>query len=260
MQRDIFVPSLFLSVIKETITLICKAMTKAELLQELDYLKNVMISVSTGGQRIEDVNEKYQATYRRANEFLKSLKIENPNTFSDLWEWYGRWSDGSLPTYQERRTFINNLFKLLHEQISNATAVSDSEIEIELTGWDRIERSITEIKSRMASAITEEQFQAIGLLCRETLISLAQEVFVREKHPPLDSVEPSKTDSKRMLDAYIAVELAGGSNETSRKYAKSTLGLADELVHKRTATKKDARLCATATFNLVSIIRIVTEE
>ena len=41
-----------------------------------------------------------------------------------------------------------------------------------------------------------------------------------------------------MLEAYINVELGGAANETLRKYARATLDLANELTHKRTATKK----------------------
>ena len=64
----------------------------------------------------------------------------------------------------------------------------------------------------------------------------------------------SNTDAKKMLEAYIAVELAGSSNATLRKYARATLDLANELTHKRTATKKDASLCSIATLSLINLI------
>src|SRR5260221_10630647 len=65
------------------------------------------------------------------------------------------------------------------------------EMEIELTGWDRIERSVNEIKIKLQAAENEEQFQAVGLTCRETIISLAQQVYKKEVHQSSDGVEPS---------------------------------------------------------------------
>jgi len=94
----------------------------------------------------------------------------------------------------------------------------------------------------------------VGLLCRETIITLAQTVYDPQKHPIVDDIKISKTDAKRMLEAYITVELSGSSNEALRKYAKSTLDLANELIHKRTASKKDSALCSTATLSLINFI------
>ena len=50
----------------------------------------------------------------------------------------------------------------------------------EPTGWTRVDRNVTEVRKRLETATMEEQFQAVGLLCRETLISLAQ---VRLRRP-----------------------------------------------------------------------------
>jgi hypothetical protein len=77
---------------------------------------------------------------------------------------------------------------------------------LEPTGWTRVDRSVAEVRKRLENAATEEQFQAVGLLCRETLISLGQAVYDAELHRTLDGVTPSDTDAKRMLEAYIAVD------------------------------------------------------
>jgi hypothetical protein len=162
-----------------------------------------------------------------------------------------------MPQYRDRRTYVIELFKDLLQQLENT--VNSTELEIELTGWDRIERSLGEVRLRIGEAKTEEQFQSVGLLCRETIISLAQEVFNGDKHKTEDGIEPSETDSKRMLDAYIGTELPGKENEVLRRYAKATNSLSNELTHKRTATIKLAKLCASSTINLVNLIRILEE-
>ena len=227
--------------------------SKESLLKDIEYLKNIMISVSTGGQRIQDVNDLYKSKYITTSKALDLIDFKNPNPYKDLWEWYGKWSS-TFPKYIERRAFINEMFNTLISQLEEKDTTELVSVSIDLTDWERIERSINEIKIRQVSAQNEEQCQVVGLLCRETIISIAQAVYNPEKHPITDNISVSKTDAKRMLEAYISVELSGSSNESLRKYAKVTLDLANELTHKRTATKKDVSICATATISLLNII------
>ena len=82
-------------------------------------------------------------------------------------------------------------------------------------------------------------------------------VFDPSRHPTHDGVAPSPTDAKRMLDAYIGVELSGGTNEEARRHARSTLDFAVALQHRRTASFRDAALCVESTISTVSIIAIL---
>jgi hypothetical protein len=128
---------------------------------------------------------------------------------------------------------------------------------VQPTGWQRVDRTVGELRDRLASACNEEQFQAVGLLGRDTLISLAQAVYVRDRHPPLDGVDPSDADAKRRLEAYLAIELAGGPNEEARRHARSALDFANAVQHRRTATFRDAALCVEATTTVVNVIVVV---
>lgn len=184
-------------------------MTDDELLSALNDLRTLMINVATGGPRINDVNGDYQRVFASVAADLARRRIDNPITFGSLWDWYARWSSGDLPTYQSRRNFISELINPLLNRIRTGRAD-----EQQPTGWQRVDRCVGELRDRLAAARNEEQFQTVGLLGREALISLAQGVFDRARHPPLDNVEPGPTDAKRMLDAYIAVELGGGSVPT----------------------------------------------
>jgi len=125
-------------------------------------------------------------------------------------------------------------------------------------GWGRVDRTLGELRVRLRKARTEEQCQAVGLLCREILVSLAQAVYDPKVHTPTDGVEPSSTDAARMLGAYLATELEGKSNEAARHHARAALRLANELQHRRTATTRDAALCAEATASLVNLIAILS--
>ena len=228
-------------------------MTDAELLQALESLRNTMISVATGGPRIENEDGKYQETYNLVDAELRFRGIANPLQYRSLWDWYGRWSSGDLGSYQSRRTFIRKVFAPLIATIRDGPASPFSP-----TGWERVDRTVGELRHRLASAANPEQYQAVGLLCREALISVAETAYVAERHPILDGVAPSPTDAKRRLEAFIAVELAGGANDQARKHARSALDLAVTLQHKRTASFREAALCAEATTSVINIAAIVS--
>jgi hypothetical protein len=232
-------------------------MTNDELLHLLGRLRATMIAVATGGPRIGDVEEAFSRDYDTAASELAKRRIKNPLPYRDLWEWYGRWSSGDMPSWQSRRQFVNALFNDLFRTIREQQETPFQERVVEPTGWSRVDRNVTEVRKRLETAVTEEQFQAVGMLCREALISLAQEVFDPTKHPTLDGVAASTTDAKRMLQGYIAVAFAGDANEHIRKHARAAYDLAAQLQHRRTATFREAAACTEATTSLVNLIAIM---
>jgi len=70
-----------------------------------------MISVATGGSRIQEVNEEYKKRRILIMSKLQAMSIQDPNLYPDLWNWYSKWSDGSLPSYQSRWYYITNLYQ-----------------------------------------------------------------------------------------------------------------------------------------------------
>lgn len=231
-------------------------MTLEELIQEIEEQKGLMIDVATGRRQIQDVNEAYVARRERIKASLGDRSMRDPNSFTDLWRWYDRWKKGDLPSYQSRRIFIADLYDPLLEQLR---AMSEGQLAPpEPTGWPRVDRVISDLRQKVDGAENEEEFQAIGLLCREALISLSQLIYDVDRHPTLDGVQPSATDAKRMLEAYLSAELAGGPNEEARRHAKAALDLAVALQHRRTATFRDAALCVEATTAVVNLVAIIS--
>lgn len=227
-------------------------MNTDELISALDSLRQMLISVSTGGARIQELETRYSEAYRQVADELRSRNFENPIAFQSLWDWHGRWSAGDLPSYASRRSFIGNLFNPLTEALR-----AGPNHPFEPTGWERIDRTVHSARDRLNAARTEEDFQTVGLLCREALITLGQVVWVAERHPSPDGVAVSDTDAKRRLGAYIAVELASAVNEAARKHARAALDLAVALQHRRTATFRDAAMCLEGTISVVNLIAIV---
>lgn len=131
----------------------------------------------------------------------------------------------------------------------------------EPTGWAKVDRQMAKVKASLAVAKTEEELQGVGHLCRELLISAAQEAYDGARHPsPEPGVAISKTDAKRMLEAFFAVELAGGSNEEARALARAAHKLADALQHRRSPDFKTAALCAEGALSVVGMVAILTER
>ncbi|HEY9629438.1 MAG TPA: hypothetical protein V6C84_19225 [Coleofasciculaceae cyanobacterium] len=178
---------------------------------------------------------------------IGGLMISNANPF-----------DSVLETYYGL-SFIPSIVDMLDESIGVLEANKPQQI-IEPTGWTRVDRNIDKIIQALAQANSEEDYQTIGLLCREAIISLAQAVYDPAFHPPLDEVKPSETDAKRMLESYITAELSGSSNEVLRKYAKDAYQLAVTVQHKRSANFREAALCVEATRSLTNTIAIISGQ
>lgn len=97
-------------------------MTDQELLNALDRLKAMMIAVATGGPRIGAVQTDFATGYDEVVGELAHRQIQNPLPYRDLWEWYGRWSSGDMPSWQSRRNFVNEVFKDLVRSIQDNPA------------------------------------------------------------------------------------------------------------------------------------------
>jgi hypothetical protein len=230
--------------------------TDKQLLTAIEAQQALMIAVATGGPRIEDVNGEYRTRRASIQQGLRERALQDPNPHSDLWAWYGRWSSGDLPSYQSRREYIREMYEPLIAVVQRGP--QGAVIFAEPTGWPLVDRQLGEVRERLAEANTEERFQAVGLLCRETLISLAQTVFDAARHPTVDGVAAGKTDASRMLEAYLNTELCGGSNEEARAHAKAALKFALALQHKRTADFRTAALCSEAVASIVNLIAILS--
>ncbi|GBD97682.1 hypothetical protein BMS3Abin06_02583 [bacterium BMS3Abin06] len=94
-------------------------MTIKELIQIIERPQYLMIAVSTGGILIDEINDEYQAAYQIVDTELRIRGLENPNPYSNLLEWYGKWSAGDLPSYQSRHRFLSEMFNPLIRELEN---------------------------------------------------------------------------------------------------------------------------------------------
>ena len=107
-----------------------------------------------------------------------------------------------------------------------------------------------------ASSRSEEQFQLVGLLCRETLISLAQEVYNPQRHPTLDHYRQPQMPSACWRHTSLSNSVE--SPMAKKEARESSPGLANRLQHNRTADFREAALCVEANTSVVNIIAILS--
>ena len=234
---------------------------RATLKQNIDTIKNIMVSVATSGNKIQDEEDRYKKLHAQIERDCKKLNLTYNNTYSSLWDWYGKWK-ADFKTYQERRTYIKELFTPTLAYFEEAENYNSIEPFVDLDDWERIKRTIIKIKKDSNVAQNEEDFQAVGLLCREVIISLAQAVYNPLMHGTTDEkgVVIGNSDAVRMIGNYISAELNGSSNDELRAYAKNANKLANKLTHERNATKKDMLLTVTSTLALINFIGIIEEK
>lgn len=225
------------------------------LLPEILTQRNEMIAVASGSRRIDDANDYYCARRSRIAAGLKALGMDDPNPHGDLWDWYRKWK-ADFPSYAERRQYVHALYQPVIERL--IAAPPPAVPPREPTGWERVDRALEKAQVRLGQARHEEDYQAVGLLCPEIIISLGQAVYDPTAHTTPDGVTPSPTDGGRMIEAFLATAAAGGTNENLRKHARASLQVAVELQHKRTADFRGAALCLEATSSVVNIVAIVS--
>jgi len=93
----------------------------------------VLIDVSTGGRRIQEVEDHYRARHFDLKKAVPELGLDYPVPFDSLWDWFNYWRD-HLPTWADRRQYIRTLFAPLIEAVSRRSQAPINERE--LTGWE----------------------------------------------------------------------------------------------------------------------------
>ncbi|WP_027163671.1 hypothetical protein [Mesorhizobium sp. WSM1293] len=227
------------------------------LLPDLVIHRAMMTAVATGKGGIQEVDDYYVARHFRLVEGCAAAGIKYENPHESLWDFYRFWKAEGMDAYQPRREYVRKLFAgplaAAVGRVHNPSPVA----EREPTGWERVDRSLAKTRTQFSTASAEEDWQAIGLVCREVLISLGQAVYVEGTHESADGVKPSPTDAKRMLEAYVRYRLPGDGYKEVRTHARAAVDLAVHLQHRRTATRQLAALCLEATSSAVSVVAII---
>jgi hypothetical protein len=123
--------------------------------------------------------------------------------------------------------------------------------------WFQVDSQLRSLRRHLQISDSEEQFQAVGALARETLVSLTRAIADDAENV---GAEISKTHMEKILGAYLDRKIPGSSNAELRAYARSCWQLTAALVHNRNASYPLAEICTEACAHLVVLVRILFFE
>lgn len=167
------------------------------------------------------------------------------------------YSQQHFPSLDYTLSFHIGLMMRLRSRFTGAT--SD-----EPTPFDEVFRRQEQAKVRFATAVEGEDFQAVGMLLRECLISLV--AVLRRRAPVKADIErPRDADFLNWTDLLINEMCGGASNKPLRKHLKNTAEetwqLANWLTHHRNVNKTAASIAIEATDAVVGhFVQILVRE
>ncbi len=117
-------------------------------------------------------------------------------------------------------------------------------------------RRVQQADDALEEADEAEEFQAVGMRCRECLLTFIREVAT-EAMVPEGQQPPKRGDFVHWSELVAATIASGSSSSRLRSYlttvAKSTWNLVNWLTHAENATRLDGELAVEATGHLVTV-------
>lgn len=228
------------------------------LLELVNKQARLLVSVSTGGPRIDDVNGEYQEWRRRLNAGLRARGMAPPFPYEDLWAWYGEWS-ANLGTYAERRAHVTKLVKPTRDALEEAlegVQVADPGGVGGVT-WGALDARVDGVVTKLRGANSRDDLQDVGRRCREILIDAAKLLADPALVPP-GSEAPKAADAKAWLELFLAARAAGRSHRELRAFIPVAWDLAQKVTHGE-VERVDSYAAAQATVLVVRTLQQLAE-
>lgn len=226
------------------------ARTPQGLLEMLDAQAADLVSVATGGPKIEHVNARYVRRKKKLDRALRERGIARPFPFDDLWAWHGHYSQ-HLPTWAQRRKHIAGLAAPAREALEaviSGVQVHDPGSPREVS-WADLDTRVDGVVTEFRDAKTRDDLQDVGRRCREVLIDaaklLADPALVPEGHEA-----PKEADAKAWFEILLKTRAGGSSHRELRAFIPVAWNLAQKVTH-GDIDRVDAYAAAQATVLIV---------
>lgn len=116
-------------------------------------------------------------------------------------------------------------------------------------------RKLKSVSTLIDIAIEIEDFQAIGIQCREIMIELRN--YIYQPFMASEKEQPKESDFKKKAELFIQFYLQGSENNDYRKVyrrmTENTWDFTKKITHSRNATFYDVSSCATMCIPLISV-------
>lgn len=123
-------------------------------------------------------------------------------------------------------------------------------------------RKLKNIATLIDSAIEIEDFQAIGVQCREVLIELGNSIYFAEMAG--ESEQPQASNFKKKAELFVQFYLTGSDNSDYRsiikKLTESTWDYANKITHSHNTTFFEASTCVSLCTSLVGVYENIRQK
>ncbi|MEI8224788.1 MAG: hypothetical protein WCG82_02575 [Bacteroidota bacterium] len=227
--------------------------------------------------RIE--TEKHIKEYLARYDINDILNIKCENTFNDLGTevnvWNVKTKDGAFWVVEGENAPMN-----LYTQDANYLSADEAysyhmgitqrlsadyhkdfkhiidEIPLDIQQVKSINRKLNMASEKLNADLESEEFQGIGLICRECLIDLGKELSKRNQEIIKDK-NIKASDFKSIANEFINLYIPGESNSDLRNYSKKIIDIAwsynSTIVHSPNKTYPDVKIGLLFTSAVVSL-------
>lgn len=123
-------------------------------------------------------------------------------------------------------------------------------------------RKLKNVATAIESATEIEDFQAIGVQCREILIELGNSIYQKEMAG--DEEQPQESNFKKKAELFISFYLSGSENKDYRNYIKkiteATWDYTCKITHTQNSTYYEVSTCITLVTSLVSLYENIRQK
>ena len=193
---------------------------------------NTIVAVGTGGERIQNVDARWQRDTRTLNANFRRLGLESPFPWDGLWDWYGYYSQ-NLATYRERRNHIRELTRVALEQLDQVEArggVHDPAAGDDTPTWENLNGRISGLVNEYSAARDRDDWQDVGRRSREILIDFGKLIADPAIVPECQDA-PKGADAKAWFDLFLAAYASGRDKSELRATMRAVWDLAQKVTH-----------------------------
>jgi hypothetical protein len=131
------------------------------------------------------------------------------------------------------------------------------EIPLDIERVKSINRKLHMASQKLSIDLEPEEFQSIGLICRESLIALSKELCKKNKEL-IKSKGFKTSDFKNISNEFIDLYIPGSSNSELRSHARKVVEIAwsysSSIVHSPSKTYPDVKIALLFTCAAVSLL------
>jgi len=163
--------------------------------------------------------------------------------------------------WQARRDLLANIFdpardavrreKMRRRRVSVASGVTSAGD----LGWPAVDRLVTQVGRRFASARNYDDYKSVGLDCVSLLDTLSRTLYDPATHLREGEEEPPVDQSKKRLERVVEDATPGTSNDDLRKLIKAAIAYAHHVKHQTSPNRHQAGMAADAAILIAHLLR-----